>query len=48
MRERLRLLGGAIVIDAQPSRGTRISVAVPVGVTDQNDGMLKQQRAGIP
>jgi PAS domain S-box-containing protein len=30
MRERLRLVGGELSIDSQPSRGTRITVAVPL------------------
>jgi signal transduction histidine kinase len=47
MRERLRLLGGKIVIDARPSRGTRIDVEVPLGLTDQTDETLNRQRAGI-
>src|SRR5262249_32846436 len=33
MRERLRLVGGAIAIDSRPSAGTRIDVHVPLGAT---------------
>jgi signal transduction histidine kinase len=40
MRERLRLLGGKIIIAAQPSRGTRIDVEIPVAVPDPTDDML--------
>jgi len=35
MRERLRLVGGAIVIDSRPSAGTRIDVHVPLCATVQ-------------
>jgi signal transduction histidine kinase len=46
MRERLRLVGGELHIESQPSRGTRINAGVPIsrdlveGVTD-----LKARRA---
>jgi PAS domain S-box-containing protein len=35
MRERLRLVGGAIVIDSRPSAGTRLDVRVPLCATCQ-------------
>jgi PAS domain S-box-containing protein len=35
MRERLRLVGGAIIIDSRPSAGTRIDVRVPLCATGQ-------------
>jgi signal transduction histidine kinase len=31
MRERLRLIGGHLDVESEPSRGTRIYVRVPVG-----------------
>jgi signal transduction histidine kinase len=34
MRERLRLVGGAIVIDSRPSAGTRLDVHVPLCAAD--------------
>jgi signal transduction histidine kinase len=39
MRERLRPLGGRLVIDSAPLRGTRIQVLVPPG---RNDGTSDQ------
>ena len=35
MRERLRLVGGAIAIDSRPSAGTRIDVHVPLSAAGQ-------------
>jgi signal transduction histidine kinase len=40
MRERLVLVGGAIAIEARPSGGTQIDVRVPLGATDQAEGIL--------
>jgi signal transduction histidine kinase len=47
MRERLRLVGGAIVIDSQLSGGTRIDVRVPRHAGGQSGGALKEQPAEI-
>ncbi len=33
MRERLRLVGGEISIQSQPSRGTRVDIRVPLAAT---------------
>jgi PAS domain S-box-containing protein len=38
MRERLRLVGGAIVLDSSPGHGTRIDVRVPAGARPDEDG----------
>jgi signal transduction histidine kinase len=34
MRERLRLVGGHLSVESQPSHGTRIRVRVPLAATD--------------
>jgi signal transduction histidine kinase len=39
MRERLRIVGGTISIQSQPSRGTRIDVTIPLQSVQQNCGM---------
>ena len=45
MRERLRLVGGEIVIDSRPSGGTRIDVRVPL-VRPAGPGGRKMLRTG--
>jgi signal transduction histidine kinase len=40
MRERLRLIGGHLDVESEPSRGTRIYVRVPVG----DGGAQKENR----
>jgi signal transduction histidine kinase len=52
MRERLRLVGGTIVIDSRPSAGTRIDVHVPLcaagqGPNAQPGKPVRAQPAGI-
>jgi signal transduction histidine kinase len=52
MRERLRLVGGAIIIDSRPSAGTRIDVHVPLSATDQEsdappEKTLQAQASGV-
>jgi signal transduction histidine kinase len=45
MRERLRLLGGAMTIDSRPAGGTRIEVHVPLQTDGGAGDPLKQQPA---
>lgn len=40
MRERLRLVGGNISVDSEPSKGTRIDARVPLGRTGLEDRVL--------
>jgi signal transduction histidine kinase len=52
MRERLRLVGGAMAIDSRPSAGTRIDVYVPLRASDQRphsqlEKSWRQQSANI-
>jgi PAS domain S-box-containing protein len=47
MRERLRLIGGAITIDSQTASGTRIDVRVPWSPPCQEDGVLQSQPAEL-
>src|SRR5205823_142722 len=42
MRERLRLVRGAIAIDSRPSGGTYIEVRVPLPVNGQTESALKE------
>jgi PAS domain S-box-containing protein len=46
MRERLHLVGGAIVIDSRPSEGTRIDVRVPLSALGQ--GPNNQPGKAVP
>jgi signal transduction histidine kinase len=39
MRERLNLIGGAIIVDSRPSRGTRIVVRIPVSVPEPDTAL---------
>ena len=43
MRERLRLVGGHLVIESEPSHGTRIRVRVPLPTT--NAGVASEEKA---
>jgi signal transduction histidine kinase len=52
MRERLHLVGGAIVIDSRPSEGTRIDARVPLsalgqGPNDQPEKAVPPQHPGV-
>jgi PAS domain S-box-containing protein len=47
MRERLRLVGGELVIDSQLGRGTRIEVRVSLHATGQPHMALKRKLAGV-
>jgi PAS domain S-box-containing protein len=46
MRERLHLVGGAIVIDSRPSEGTRIDVRVPLSAP--GGGQIIQPEKAVP
>ena len=48
MRERLRLVGGQLTIESEPSRGTRIRARVPLTATsEQIQGQARVQSAGL-
>ncbi len=47
MRERLRSVGGEIVIDSRPSGGTRIEVRVPPLVAPPTENGLKEHPSGV-
>ena len=47
MRERLRLVGGAIAIDSHPGAGTRVEVRVPLGGAGTAEEALPAQPSGI-
>jgi signal transduction histidine kinase len=47
MRERLRLVGGEIVIDSRPAGGTRIDVRVPLGAPGQVSGEGVKDEDGL-
>jgi signal transduction histidine kinase len=48
MRERLRLVGGRIVIDSRPSAGTRIDVHVPLGPAGREPDGLPEKAGRAP
>jgi signal transduction histidine kinase len=48
MRERLRLVGGTIVIDSRPSAGTRIDVRVPLGADGGPNGVTDESGQAAP
>lgn len=48
MRERLRLVGGHMAVESEPSHGTRIHVRVPLATTDAGDTREgKVHKAGV-
>jgi signal transduction histidine kinase len=46
MRERLKLIGGYLVVESEPSRGTRVRVRIPLSsMTGQDTSEQKQRKA---